>query len=77
MDMIPKLDFGGYAEVNGYSDLHSDSLEFDLNLNVTLSDNMSVLVEANYQKFDDKQPYVYGDTTGRWFYGRLSLRYIF
>lgn len=77
IDQIGKLDFAGYAEVNTYSDLASDSVEFDLNLNFIINDNLSLLAEANYQNFDDNQPYVYGDTTGRWFYGKLSLRYIF
>jgi len=77
VDAIHHLDFEGYQEVNTYSDLDDNIYEFGLTLNYLISDNLSILAEANYNKFEDYQPYVYGDTTGKWFYGKLAVRYIF
>jgi len=69
--------FEGYSEIHEYSDLDYDIYEFGLNLNYLISDNLSLVAEAIYNKFEDYQPYVYGDTTGKWFYGKLGVRYIF
>lgn len=77
IDQIHHLDFEGYSETNTYSDLDNNSYEFGLSLNYLLSENLSLVAESNYTKFEDNQPYVYGDTTGKWFYGKLGVRYIF
>ncbi len=66
-----------YSGINTYSDLDYNIYEFGLNLNYLISDNLSLVAEAMYDKFEDYQPYVYGDTTGNWFYGKLAVRYIF
>lgn len=69
--------FEGYSEIHEYSDLDYEIYELGLNLNYLISDNLSLVAEAIYNKFEDYQPYVYGDTTGKWFYGKLGIRYIF
>lgn len=66
-----------YSGINTYSDLDYNIYEFGLNLNYLISENLSLVAEAMYNKFEDYQPYVYGDTTGNWFYGKLAVRYIF
>ena len=70
-------DFEGYSEINEYSDLDYNIYELGLNLTYLISDDLSLVAEATYNKFQDYQPYVYGDTTGNWFYGKLGVRYIF
>jgi len=76
-DEIAHLDFDSYDELHTYSDLDDDILDFEFDLHYTVNENLSVLFEANYNRFDDNQYYVYGDTSGRWFYGRFTVRYVF
>jgi len=74
---IEHLDFESFSELNTFSDLDDEILDFRFNLNYLVNENLSLLFEANYSKFTDNQYYVYGDTSGRWFYGRFTVRYIF
>lgn len=76
-DEIEHLDFGTFGEVNEYSDLNDGILDLKFNLRYLVNENLSVLFEGNYSKFDDNQSYVYGDTSGKWFYGKFTVRYTF
>jgi len=77
VDAIHHLDFDGYSQMNTYSDLDFEVLEFKAEVYYYVTRDLSILAEIDYNKFNDYQPYVYGDQTGKWVYGKLGFRYFF
>lgn len=71
---IHHLDFEGFSETHTYSDLDDRMLEADLGLNMLISDRFTMYGEIGYREFDDRAPYVYGDMTGDWTYGKVVAR---
>jgi len=77
IDAIEHLDFEGYSEINTYSDLSFEVLQFKAEVYYYITKDLSILAEIDYNKFTDNEPYVYGDQDGKWVYGKLGFRLFF
>lgn len=77
IEAIDHLDFEGYSEINSYSNLDFDVLQFKTEIYYYLTKDLSIMAVLDYNKFTDDAPYVYGDQDGKWVYGKLGFRLFF
>ena len=69
--------FEGMNEMTSYSALHYQQIDVNLGGTYQFTPEFYVAANAGWQKFEDKDPYVYGDQDGEMFQGNLGLGYKF
>ncbi|PLX98875.1 MAG: hypothetical protein C0623_11075 [Desulfuromonas sp.] len=73
--------YTNWTELNAmlptYSDLDYTQLNVSLGGTYNFSDNLYMMAKAQYEKFDDDQPYVYGDQDGTAITGNIGVGYNF
>lgn len=65
------------SEMATYSDLHYTQTEVNLGGTYRFTPALYATAQGSWQKFDDKDPYVYGDQDGDAWRGSLGLGYRF
>jgi len=63
--------------VTEYSDLHYVQTEISLGCTYQFTPALYTVAQAGWQKFEDKDPYVYGDQDGTAYRGNVGLGYRF
>ena len=73
--------YNNFAELNAalptYSDLEYTQLNVSLGGTYNFSNNLYMMAKAQYEQFEDDQPYVYGDQDGTAISGNVGIGYNF
>ncbi len=69
---VPYADYD-YSNIHTYSDLDQSYLELKLGGEFDLNDNLGIFADADYLDFSDDELWVYGDQSGKYYYGRVGF----
>jgi len=70
-------DISAVNVITTYSDLHYVQTDINLGGTYQFTPALYVAAQAGWQKFEDKDPYVYGDQDGEAWRGNLGVGYKF
>jgi predicted porin len=75
--LLELYDPAGLSEMTDYSDLHYQQTEVSVGGTYRFTPQLYAALEAAYEYYKDKDPYVYGDLDGEAWRGYLGVGYKF
>ena len=75
--LLELYDPAGLSEMTEYSDLHYQQTEVSVGGTYRFTPQLYAALEAAYEYYKDKDPYVYGDLDGEAWRGYLGVGYKF
>ncbi|HAD05189.1 MAG TPA: hypothetical protein DEB35_13030 [Desulfuromonas sp.] len=75
--MLELYDPSLLTKMTSYSDLHFSQIDLSLGATYRFTPALYATAQGNWQQFEDKDPYVYGDQDGTAWRGSVGLGYRF